>query len=458
MNDSIDWRRIAHRWFVQYNPLYLVSAALVLLGLHLVSVGYAGRGLGSFELSLVVQGLNEGYQLALIASAALLYRIGRRRAAVMLALIEVVYLCDLTFHNGVSSMLELAGIVGSVGWWLLTIAKLRVLAWALRLRLSRGSWLTAGAGAAAIASYPHLLFARLVSPEAAGPLTGALLFAVGALALFGERAIESRDPLDAWGHTVLRRARLACFGIWGGLGVAHLLFWSLQAGVPALLGVLPALLLLFASRARRERSAWIAVAAALAWLALCASFARFSPLIVPTTMAMAAVALALRGWLGRPAGVAAARVAMPLHPYRGAASTPEAPEPAPPPRAPLGPEALRCYVGALASLHLAIWSLDFWGEGWPPHQLVLDLVFTILLALLAWRGRARLAIVPLLALWTHALATGSLVQGPSTSLGWGALLLGTGFALLAIGVAVSCLLRRGVANACAERGDPLPRR
>lgn len=446
MTDSIAWREIAHRWFVQYNPLYLVSAALVLLGLHLVSTGFASGGLRTFELSLAVQGLNEGYQLALCASAALLYRIGRRRAAVMLALIEVVYLCDLTFHNGVSSMLEL-GALGSLGWWLLTLAKLRLLAWALRLRLARGVWLTTSAGAAVIAGYPHLLFAHVVGPAQAVPLTGAIVFVVGALALFCERRIESREPLDAWGRTVLRRARRATFAIWGGLGLAHLLFWSLQAEVPALLAILPALLLLYAARARRERNAWIAVAVTLAWLALCASLAPLSPLMVPTTLAMAAVALALRGWLGRHAPIAAGAEA-PCHPYRGAAPPPlEPPDPASPPRAPFGPQAIRCYAGALAFLHLALWSLGWQGGSWPAHLLPLDAALTILLALLAWRGRVRLALAPALAVWLHALATGGLVHGPSSTLGWGGLLLGVGFGALLLGVVVSCLLRSSAREA-----------
>jgi hypothetical protein len=96
---------------------------------------------------------------------------------------------------------------------------------------------------------------------------------------------------------------------------------------------------------------------------------------------------------------------------------------------------------ALACLHLALWSLGWQGQSWPAHLLPLDLSFTILCALLAWRGRSRLALAPLVALWTHALATGSLVQGPGTMLGWGGLLLGLGFALLLVGVVVTCLLR-----------------
>ena len=36
---ALEFRALAHRWFVQYNPLYLISAALVLVGVFLMSRG-----------------------------------------------------------------------------------------------------------------------------------------------------------------------------------------------------------------------------------------------------------------------------------------------------------------------------------------------------------------------------------------------------------------------------------
>ena len=38
------WRRLLHRWLVEYNPLYLLSATLVLGGMILTSRGLAREG------------------------------------------------------------------------------------------------------------------------------------------------------------------------------------------------------------------------------------------------------------------------------------------------------------------------------------------------------------------------------------------------------------------------------
>src|SRR5687768_1606643 len=86
------WSALLHRWFVQYNPLYLVSAALVLGGAIILSRAMVQNGgvLGQLSITAVL----DVYAWALIGSAALLTRIGLRRPAVMLALLTMLYQCD----------------------------------------------------------------------------------------------------------------------------------------------------------------------------------------------------------------------------------------------------------------------------------------------------------------------------------------------------------------------------
>ena len=81
---SAFWRPLLHRWFIEYNPFYLLSATLVLAGMIVWSHGVAEQGslYGSFGIAAVA----EVYAAALIGGAALLMRIGQRRPAVMLAL------------------------------------------------------------------------------------------------------------------------------------------------------------------------------------------------------------------------------------------------------------------------------------------------------------------------------------------------------------------------------------
>jgi len=43
-SDATFWRQLLHRWLVQYNPLYLLSATLCLAGMILCSRGLAREG------------------------------------------------------------------------------------------------------------------------------------------------------------------------------------------------------------------------------------------------------------------------------------------------------------------------------------------------------------------------------------------------------------------------------
>ena len=102
------WRRLLYRWLIEYNPLYLLSAALVLGGMQLISRGLAEDG--SLYQQVGVASIAELYAFALIGGAALLTRIGLRRPAVLLALVTILYQGDLTLHT------ETCAYLGWVGW------------------------------------------------------------------------------------------------------------------------------------------------------------------------------------------------------------------------------------------------------------------------------------------------------------------------------------------------------
>jgi len=81
------WRRLFRRWFIEYNPLYLLSACCVLVGVSELSQGLSRSPYAGFA----VAGVAEVYAWALIASAAFLMRVELRRPAVMLALLIAIY-------------------------------------------------------------------------------------------------------------------------------------------------------------------------------------------------------------------------------------------------------------------------------------------------------------------------------------------------------------------------------
>jgi hypothetical protein len=421
-----------HTWFVQYNPLYLVSAACVLVGVYLVSEGLSEEV--GLRAELWLTAITELYQVLLIAGAAILYRIGQRRPAVMLALLEVTYLVDLTFQNGVAAHLGLLGVVASVGWAVFTVVKIRALAWALRLKLSRSMVVVSGVGAVLIAALPHVLIRSFFAPQTMAALVGCAVFALGAVRLWGTQEVASSDEhgLSKWGQTVLRRAVTGTWYIWGALFVGHMLWWSFEFDVYVLPPVLTAVGLLAAARTRSEWAVWIAATIAIvvnAWL---------MPGVVSGVALMAGVVFGLRGWLGNPAGDEQVELPPVLdrHPYRTAD---ELSAPARFWRRVPGPP--RLYVGAALCVYLSIWTLGWSAGPWPEHRLWLDLVLSAALLGLLLGHRVRLAILPLVLVHLHHMVQARLVSAPATKLHWGIGLLVAGFLLLNIGVVLNYVFR-----------------
>ncbi len=204
-DDAGFWKPVLYRWFVEYNPLYLVSAALVLAGCVLWSNGLAQEDGLAGPLGVAVAA--EIYAVALVGGAALLTRIGMRRPAVMLALLAVLYQWDTTLHTETCAYLGRPGGLATAAWLVLFGVKLWALAWALRLRFERPFVIAACVAAVGLALGPRVL------PDLGGRGAGALLavwvFTLGAL--YRPGGIESIAPLDAWGRTVLRRATLAAW-------------------------------------------------------------------------------------------------------------------------------------------------------------------------------------------------------------------------------------------------------
>ena len=146
------WQRLLYRWFVQYNPLYLVSAAFVLIGVSVSSSALAQSSSGG----IAVTAISELYAWALIGGAAFLMRVELRRPAVMLALLTALYQCDPTLHSETCAYLGSAGALASAAWLASFAGKLQALAWAMRIRLSTSARLVALSGAFGIAALPRV--------------------------------------------------------------------------------------------------------------------------------------------------------------------------------------------------------------------------------------------------------------------------------------------------------------
>ncbi|RYZ66083.1 MAG: hypothetical protein EOP08_05615, partial [Proteobacteria bacterium] len=219
------WRALLHRWFVQYNPFYLVSAMLVLAGLNLVSRGFVQAG--SEHGALVVAALSDLYAVSLVGGTALLVRSGQRRSAVMLAMLAIVYQGDPMLHTETCVLLGAVGWLAGAAWFVAFMLKLVALGHALRVRIAPRTLVTATVGALGVWLGPQLL--PLVGPAQRGVLVALFVTVLGASCPRGAReTLVSRDGLDAWGHVVLARSVRVAWSVCALLLAVHVAFWSNQ--------------------------------------------------------------------------------------------------------------------------------------------------------------------------------------------------------------------------------------
>jgi len=418
------WRRLFHRWFVEYNPLYLLSAGCVLVGVSQLSQGLSHSPYSDVAVSAVA----ELYAWALLGSAAFLIRIGLRRPAVILTLLIAVYQCDPTLHTETCAYLGKLGALAGAIWLASFVAKVSALAWAMRVRLSRTArWLPIF-GALGVLLFP--VFLRHGNSTSMSSLLALWVFALFAFGLWSPPRITTRIGLDLWAQTVLKRTVRATWAILAVLTLCHVWFWANEFGLERAL-IIPVLLLLSTRWMPRASSVWVAVAGAL-----------LSGLLMPTFFAtiagMAAITLALRA-LRRPSesvvedldeqdfgkGLQARSVSFGLA--------------APSERMPL-------LVGSVSSIYLSVWTLKWWGGPWPAHVWWLDSLLVAVLLGMVWGFEAYVALVPLVMSALHLGVQTGTVALPRTRAQWGLSEVGLGFALLATALLTSWQLRSGQAD------------
>jgi len=428
------WRRLLHRWFIEYNPFYIVSAGLVVVGVNLISSGLSGT---SALAQLGAAAIAEVYAWALIAAAAWLTRTGCRRPAVMLALLAAVYQCDPTLHTETCVYLGFTGLVAAGVWLASFVGKLYALAWALHLRPSRTAIAVPTFGAIGLLTIPRCVaFAGAIGAETQ---IACWVFALSAWGLWSTREIASTVALDAWGETVLRRSVRATWLIWAVLGLSHVVFWLDELGVGPR-ALVPVALLLSTRWIARELAVWCAVCGTVLFVGLA------MPSVFSVTAFLAACALALRA-LREPVKVL-------IEPEPGDASAPyrSAPFDALPLRSTppsvtvfaraARPALARLVTGSAAAVYLSLWTTMWTGGPWPTHQFSLDLLLTATLILLIWKARSVIAYLPLLGTYVHlGIQTGFLTASRS-KLEWGMTSVGLGFALLSASLAATWRLRR----------------
>jgi len=427
------WQRLFYRWFIQYNPLYLLSATLVLAGCSLWSRGLAQEDTLAGPLGIAF--VAELYACSLVLGAALLWRIGFRRPAVLLALLFLPYQWDTTLHTETCAYLGTPGAVATAFWFALFVGKLYALAWALRLRWSRRFFTAAIVAALGLALVPRWI--SELGAQRSGALVAVWIFALGSL--YRPGGITSTETLDAWGETVLRRATRAAWCVSGALVGLHVLMWwrDHSLSLAALAFGLP---LLAIQRFRSERHVWVtAVGAGLcAAVALPASFS-VTALLAAAALLLRALAPVLAADPSRRDGSEAARA----EPYRASETGETRARTAPEEPSPLltWGEQGRLVAGSTFAGYLALWTARWSSGPWPAHVVALDLAFGVVVALTVWRTRHLWPLAPLVVSYAHLVIASRLIPVPKSSAAWGETIVAAGFVMLAASLLTTYCMR-----------------
>ena len=382
--------QLLYVWFVKYNPLYFISALCFVFGVLLVSRGM--HKIDWIDGQIILTAVIESYEIALLAGSFILYRkISQYRPAIILALLNIIYLFDCTFQTEHISTLGYLGGFSTVIWLLLFIVKLKMLVWIFRLKLPVIGFIIPVLAAIGIAGTPYLLDYTNLDKSTIHLMITWYGVVLAVLVLWFRPRATSKDPLDPQGKVILLRISNAAWFIWGGLYLYHIISWiRLWDIVIPLANVAPVFIILpFITE--EEGFTWAGCIVAII-------FAVSMPSLFWVTALLAGMVFYLKGWQNHQP---------------------------------------RLYVGAILALHFALSSIG--GEGYsftdPPLLLAVSTGFGLLA--IGWIYRLISALVVVLlgvfAFWNP--------RGPQGVFEWGSLLIGIAFATLIGGIILNWKLR-----------------
>ena len=395
-------------WFVEFNPLYFVSALCVLCGIFLVA-----RNIDTIssvtpeQAQLILFFVLQSYELLLIGGAAFLaHRAGALRPAVLLAMLEALFLFDCTFRlEGLALTGPLAAPLMLILWLILTAAKVWAVAKIFRIALPHTLLASVVATAAGIVA----LIAGLSQPGSNKVLVLQLAALFGTGVLF---QLEARRPplFSSLGrteaqHLLNARCIQAVFRLLAGAYFYHvwsyiLLAASTDVRAAAILPQAGAFFLLYTIIRKSDKEAWLFGALAVVSALPTAAHAAWALFVV-------AGVFAWRVWHGARMGMA---------------------------------------VGAAFMVYGGLWLIGWTdaSKGLPPLPAILSWQTALLgvaLGLIGWFMRDPVVWALLAAGIGYGAYRTLEPLVPKSELGLGVLLLGAGFLAFLVGIAVNWWFR-----------------
>ena len=396
-------QQLFYDWFVRYNPLYFVSAACFIFGVLLAS-----RGIQSIEWidgQIILTGVIELYQFGLLAGAFILYRIFNQiRPAVILAVMNIVFMFDCTYQTEHISFVELIGEISSVIWVFLIVAKILALIWIFRLEVPLIGIIIPVLAAIGIVSGPYLLYYSYIDAVLIYLLMTWYGVLLTALYFWFRPVIACRNKLDPRCSAVLERISNAAWMIWAGFYLFHLISWIRFYDINVSLANIAPIFIILPFISKREELAWVSGLAAIP-----------ASLVNPSLFCFNAFLLGL---------VYCIKAWKDSHP--------------------------RLYIGAILCFHFALTTV-LWSDGSFPESPQWLIAFSaISLVGIGWSYRLASAFM-VASIWAFIFWH---PRGPRDIIEWGTLFMGIGFVSLATGIILNWKFRTTIAKNERERVRP----
>ena len=389
------FQQLFYDWFVRYNPMYFVSAACFIFGVLLVSGGI--QDIEWIDGQIFLTGVIELYQIGLLAGAFILYRIFNQiRPAVILAVMNIVFLFDCTYQTEHISFVEFTGEISSVIWVLLFVGKIMTLIWIFRLKVPVVGIIIPVLAAVGIALGPYLLYYSYIDAVVIylfmtwyGVLLAAIFF-------WFRPPVTCTNTLNPGCSAILARITNAAWMIWAGFYLFHLISWIRFYEINVSLANIAPIFIILPFISKREELSWVSALAAIP-----ASLA--NPSLFCFNAFLLGLVLCIKAWKeGHP----------------------------------------RLYIGGILCFHFALTTVMWIDGSFPESPQWLIAFSAISLVGIGWAYRLTSAFI-VASVWAFIFWH---PRGPRDIIEWGTLFIGIGFVSLATGVILNWKFRTTIAK------------
>jgi hypothetical protein len=393
-----------HKWFISYNPLYFISALCFIFGVFLVSRGM--HKINWIDGQIILTAVIESYEILLLTGSFILYRIvSQFRPAIILALLNIIFLFDCTFQTEHISTVQYLGGISTVLWILLFALKLKILAWIFRLEVPTVGFIAPIFAAIGVAGTPYLLSYTNIDKSMIHLMFTWYGAVLAVLVLWFKPTVMGKSKLAEGSKAILLRVSNAAWMIWSGFYCYHLISWIIFFNIEISFANVAPIFIILPFVSEEEGFTWAGCI-----LAIISSLS--NPSLCWLTAFMAGLVFFLKGWKNRQP---------------------------------------RLYIGTVLSFHFVLLTLGWQNYPLPVPTPGLAVITGIGLLTIGWVFRLTFAF--LIVLFGAILFWNP--RGPQNIMEWGSLFIAIGFATLAAGIIMNWKLRFTSTNMEKEQ-IPLP--